>query len=99
MERIRHILAELYFQPQLNFRDHGFYWGVCRILGLIFAFPVFWGVAVIIRVFVRGEGWKSFYLNYLFGGLKFLLIGFLAFHIYVISKYGWRKFFGLIFEK
>lgn len=66
-------------------------------LGMSVFYPICWLAASLFRTF-RGDGWHSFYLNYLVSGELFLLAGFLLLHLYLISRYGWRKFFRLVYD-
>lgn len=65
-----------------------------RVVGMMVMYAILWIVISLSR-FTR-EGWGGIHVSYLLGSEGLLLCGLLVLHIYVISRFGWARFFGLI---
>jgi hypothetical protein len=65
-----------------------------RVVGMMIMYAILWVVISLSR-FAR-EGWSGIHVSYLLGGEGFLLCGLLLLHLYVISRFGWTRFFRLI---
>lgn len=67
-----------------------------RVVAMMVMYPVLW-IAISFSRFAK-EGWSGIHFNYLLGGEVFLLGGFLILHIYVVTRFGWRRFVSLLSE-